>query len=90
MKRACFEGRADVLSAEEEAVLSRMRDFAAGIRGLGLVPDLGRLSQAVTEVGALAVGVDAEHGSIEFELGNVRFSLRSVPEGVEMVLYLNR
>jgi hypothetical protein len=76
---ARLEQRVDVLSTEEENVLSNVRDIVAGMRAMGSMGDLAILSQRLTDAGAFAANERETDGRVGFVLGGVRFLLRTVP-----------
>jgi hypothetical protein len=73
--------RIDVLSADEEDVLSDLRDIVTRARTAGHACDLGMLNTEVTTSGASVVGEGEDNGSIHFKRGDVHFLLRPVPGG---------
>jgi hypothetical protein len=75
-----WKGRADLLSADEEAVLSEVREIVSCARGDSRTPDFRLLAQQVTGAGASLVNLGRD-GALEFTRGTVRFSLRPVPGG---------
>jgi hypothetical protein len=80
-----WKGRADVLSSDEERVLSDVREIVRRIRAEGKTVDLASLGQSVGDAGAIPVGFDADAGSREFDLRGIRFFLQPAPgAGVEI------
>lgn len=77
-------GRLDVLSIDEEDVLSKVRLIVSGLRAKDDAIGLEPVRKAVTESGATIVLENPGSGAIELRLGRVRFVLRSVPEGIEI------
>jgi hypothetical protein len=81
LKRGRIEARLDILTPEEEKLLSDLREFMARIRALGISPDLALLQKAVLAAGASVSAFVGEPGSVVFERGSVLFALRTKPEG---------
>jgi hypothetical protein len=73
--------RLDILTPDEERLLSDLREFMARIRALGITPDLGLLQKAVLASGASLSAYVGEPGSVLFERGGVLFALRTKPDG---------
>jgi hypothetical protein len=80
-------GTADLLTPDEEGVLSALRDIVAGVRAQGLAPELEGAADRLVSAGAeLSVG-PGEPGPLDFRLRGVRFTLRTSPgprRGIEV------
>jgi hypothetical protein len=81
LDRGGGKSRVDILTPEEEKLLSDLREFMARIRALGITPDMGLLQKAVLAAGASVVAVVGEQSSVVFERGGVLFALRTKPDG---------
>jgi hypothetical protein len=81
LERSGIEARLDILTPEEERLLSDLREFMARIRAVGITPDLGLLQKAVLASGASLSPFVGEPGSVVFERGSVLFALRTKSDG---------
>jgi hypothetical protein len=81
LERGGTEPRVDILTPDEEKLLSDLREFMARIRSLGISPEMGLLQKAVLAAGASVVAVAGEPGAVVFERGRVLFALRTKPDG---------
>ncbi len=76
-----WKGRADVLSANEEWVLSEVREIVGSIRAGDETADLPALIEGVTRAGASIVSDGDGNGPSRFKRGGISFTLRSIPDG---------
>lgn len=74
-----WSGRADLLSSEEERVLSEVRELVRGIREEGKPDDLRALIEGVGRAGGSLAGEGDDLYLCKFS--GTCFSIRSIPEG---------
>lgn len=80
-------GPFDLLSAEEEGVLSSLRAIVEGVRGRGLSPELEAVSAELVSTCAATEAAPGESGTRVFRQGGASFSLRQIPgpgRGIEV------
>jgi hypothetical protein len=74
-------GRIDVLSVDEEGILSALRDLTAQIGARGQAVDRVLLEQSLSEAGAIALGIAEDGESVQFRFHEVLLSLHGIPRG---------
>jgi hypothetical protein len=68
----------DVLTAEEESVLSMVREIVAEGRARGGVAEIGELKKTIARAGATVAGETCESGT--FILRGARFTVRALSD----------
>jgi hypothetical protein len=77
--------RCGVLSLDEELVLSLVRELIAGIRADGRVADLGRVEQALADVGAEVETIASGNNARTLRMRSARFCVQACADRSEAI-----